>query len=134
MGLGYEHKPNNINLIVNRSHKQTVKRAVHDQRVGKCPAQQHFVAEQGYFCCVLSKQDAQQAELNFGCVDWQVKINIAGRTNVEKIRDSLDLRNHMLKSMLDIQVIGRMTAVSIALKRHSSDIPGAKELFQSCSV
>lgn len=36
MGLSYEHKTNNINLIVKRSHKQTVNRAAHDQRIGKC--------------------------------------------------------------------------------------------------
>lgn len=61
MGLGYEHKTNNINLIVKRSHKQTVNSAARDQRVGKRYTQQHFVAGQSHFFCVLSKLDAQQA-------------------------------------------------------------------------
>lgn len=73
MGLGYKHKTNNINLIVKRSHKQTVNRAKHDQRVGKCYTQQHFIAEPVYFCCVPDKQDAQQAGPELWLYEWTGK-------------------------------------------------------------
>lgn len=60
MGLGHEHKANNMNSIVKKSHKQTVNRAAHDQMVGKYYTQYHFMAEQGCVVCsvsrVLSKQ------------------------------------------------------------------------------
>lgn len=60
MGLGYEHKANNMSSIVKRSHKQTVNRAAHNQMVGKCCPQYHFIVEQDYVVCsvsrVLSKQ------------------------------------------------------------------------------
>jgi len=55
---------------VNRSHKKTVRRAVRDQRVEKCYRQQYFVAEQGYFCFVFSKQDAYQAGPELWLCAW----------------------------------------------------------------